>query len=118
MSASTKVPGAAWEFMKALASAESLRKLIVDPVRSLPPRKSLMQAWATRIAQAGQPAQALRIGQQVIDYGRAVPLPGFPFHSIIGKYRDALVQGRMSPQEAALRIHQDFEVELQRLRAK
>lgn len=115
MWAGTKAPQAAWEFMKELASPESSRLLVVKPVRSLPPRISLMQEWAKQITQAGQPNHALALGQQVIEHGKAIPLVPFSFQGVIGRYRDPLIYGQMSPQEAAVRIHEELNAEFRRL---
>jgi len=40
INAATQQPKAAWDFLKFLSSDEAIRKLIVEPVRSIPPRRS------------------------------------------------------------------------------
>jgi len=115
MSATTSVPDAAWEWMKVLVSHEASRKLVVEPVRSLPPRVSLMNEWAEQVAFSGAPASATLLAMQVVEHGRAVPRVGFAFNSVLGRYRNALAHGEMSAREAAERIHHDFQTEFERL---
>lgn len=115
ISSTTAVPDAAWAFVKALASHDAARKLIVEPVRSLPPRMSLMQEWASEIAYAGAPASAVRFADQVIEYGRSVPRVGYSFGPVLSRYRDALVNGQISALEAAENIAHDLQTEFDRL---
>ena len=118
ISATTAAPEAAWEFVKALASHDAARKLIVEPVRSLPPRMSLMREWAAEIEYAGAPVSAGRFADQAIEYGRAVPRVGFSFGSVLSSYRDRLVYGQISAREAAEHIERDLQTELDRVALK
>mgnify|MGYP001431325348 CR=1 FL=1 len=116
MSADTDVPEAAWKWMKFLASHEASRKLIVEPVRSLPPRISLMGEWAEQIVAQGAPQSALHLATQVVEHGRAIPQVGFSYAGILQAYRNQLVHGEISAREAAEQVHHAFQTELERLR--
>lgn len=116
MSSVTSVPEEAWALLKALAGEAAVRTFIVEPVRSLPPRISLMYDWADAVQEAGAPANAHLLAQQVLDHGKAVPVVGFPFNQVFYKYHDDLLAGRLSPGEVIERIHHDFTVEFDRLR--
>lgn len=115
MSATTGVADAAWKWMKALASHEASRKLIVEPVRSLPPRISLMSEWAEQVRFSGAPENAAQLAKQVVQHGRSIPQVGFPFHQALQRQRDELVYGLISAREAAERIHREFQTEFERL---
>ncbi len=115
ISSVTEAPEEAWALLKALAGESAVRTLIVEPVRSLPPRVSLMNDWADAVREAGAPASARLLAQQVLDHGKAVPVVGFPFNQVFYRYHDDLLAGRRSPAEVIERIHHDFTVEFSRL---
>ncbi len=64
----------AWAFVKYLTDVEATRILIVEPIRSLPSRKSLIPEWTEKIAGGGlDPKNAGIFGTQVVEYGRNSP---------------------------------------------
>lgn len=119
MSTASKYQDQAWELIKFLASPLVARKLIVEPTRSLPPRKSLMRPWAERIVSTGDaPAHAFALGDQAMRFGRNVPVLDFNAGSIYSKYGSALFEGSVSPEEVAIRMEYDLNVEFDRLKGK
>lgn len=75
ISKDTKHLEEAWEFVKYLASPEAQRVLIVDPVRSLPARKSLLDEWAAQITKTGLDPQNARIFATEAElYGKNTPV--------------------------------------------
>lgn len=115
MAANTENPEAAWLLMKTLIEPETMRMLVVEPVRSLPPRIPLMAEWSQQVAHAGAPGSARHLAEQILAYGRAIPKAGFSFSGILGSYRDQILSNQISPREAAERIEHDFAVEFDRL---
>jgi multiple sugar transport system substrate-binding protein len=104
---------AAWSLVKSLASREASRTLIVKPVRSLPPRQSLFGEWAQTIAASGPPANAISFAEAVINYGRNVPPVDFNYAQVLGPFRNRLLKGDISAEEAALQIEHNLNVKLQ-----
>ncbi|NLN18850.1 MAG: ABC transporter substrate-binding protein [Firmicutes bacterium] len=114
MASSTKHPEEAFRLLKWLASPNALRELIVKPIRSLPPRKSLMREWAKQITDAGfSPRNAYALAEQVLLFGRNIPTVSFRFHAAIGAYRDALLSGAISPQQAAYEMERELNNRIQ-----
>lgn len=104
---------AAWTLVKSLASREMARTLIVKPLRSLPPRQSLFGEWAQTIAAGGSPANAISFAEAVIKYGRNAPPVDFNYASVLGPFRNRLLKGDISAEEAALQIEHNLNVKLQ-----
>lgn len=119
MASTTKHPEAAWKLLKFLASPYAVRKLIVEPVRSLPPRKSLMPDWAEQASGSSlEPAHAVHLAEQVVNYGRNVPRLPFSydiFRGLFGEYRNKLLTGTVSPAEAAMQIERRLNAEFDRV---
>ena len=116
MSSQTKHPEAAWRLIKWLVTPEAQRALIVKPVRSLPPRQSLLREWAEQIARAGMPRNAIIFGEQVVKWGRSAPPLAFQWAPVITQYLVPLAGGQISPEEAALRIENQLNVEFDKFR--
>jgi len=74
----------AWAFVKYLTGVEATRILIVEPIRSLPSRKSLIPEWTEKIAGGGlDPKNAGVFGTQVIEYGRNCPTVTYDYMFVI-----------------------------------
>ncbi len=119
ISAQSKQVEAAWEFVKWLTSPAAARTLIVEPTRSLPPRQSLLRAWAEQLTRANLPPRnAFAFAEAASKYGRGISLVPFNFGGIIWRYGSQVLAGRMSPTEAALQLERDLQAELQRATAR
>lgn len=106
---------AAWELVKFLASPAALRVLIVQPARSLPPRQSLLREWVAEVTKEGQsPRQAWIFAEQVIRYGRNVPLVTFPYQNVLWAQADALFFGSIPVEEVAAGIAHQIDLQIQR----
>ncbi len=114
MASSTKHPEEAFKLLKWLASSHAIRELIVKPIRSLPARKSLMREWAKQITDTGlSPKNAYALAEQVLLFGKNIPTVSFRFHTTISPYRDALLSGRISPQQAAYEMERELNNRIQ-----
>jgi len=96
-----KNPEAAWKFVKFLTGKESSRILIVEPVRSLPSRKSLIPEWAEQISKVGDPAHAIVFGNGVTKFGRNCPTVAEDYMTILYNKWPLILSDKRSVQEIA-----------------
>lgn len=114
MASSTKHPEEAFALLKWLASPHAGRELIAKPIRSLPPRKTLMREWAKQITDAGfSPKNAYALAEQVLTFGKNIPTVSFRFAAATEAYRDALLSGQLSPQQAAYEMERELNNRIQ-----
>jgi multiple sugar transport system substrate-binding protein len=99
----SKNPEAAWKFVKYLTGKDSSRILIVEPVRSLPSRRSLLPEWAEQISKAGDPAHARVFGDQVANFGRNTPTVeiGREYVNVVNNKWPLIMSDRKSVSEIA-----------------
>lgn len=91
---------AAWELVKFLVSPESLRTLIVEPIRSVPPRESLMDEWTENVAKGELPPQNSGIfAEQIVEYGRNVPPVHFDWFTVAGNRVGPLLDQQVDLEE-------------------
>ena len=90
----------------------------MEPIRSIPARKSVMPSWIERIQGGGLPPQnaAVFVGS-VLNYGRTPSLVEFNFGGILAKYVPAIRGETMSPAEAARLLEDELNAEIQRVYA-
>lgn len=107
----------AWTLVKHLTSQQSIRTFVVEPIRSVPARKSLMRPWADSIAMGGRPPQnAMAFCDSILKYGGSPSLVNFDFSSVQWKYAQQIITGRLSPVSAAAQIEAALNTELDRIR--
>ncbi|MGQ9629537.1 MAG: ABC transporter substrate-binding protein [bacterium] len=99
----TKHPEEAWKLVKYLTGKESSRILIVEPVRSLPSRYSLIPEWVEQISKAGDPAHAKIFGDQVTKFGRNCPTLeiGREYVNVLNNKWPLILSDKRSVQEIA-----------------
>lgn len=73
IAANTQHPDEAWEFLKYLTGPEATKLLIVDPVRSLPNRKSLLEPWAEQVQTGGDSPRNAIAFARALEYSRNTP---------------------------------------------
>jgi multiple sugar transport system substrate-binding protein len=96
----TKNLEAAWKFVKYLTGPEASRILIVEPIRSLPSRKSLIPEWSAKIREGGLDPQSAQIfGDQVIKYGRNTPTVSIDYMFVIRNELPLMFTGKKSVQD-------------------
>lgn len=96
----------AWEFMKHVANKESERILIVEPIRSVPARKSVWPEWYEKIKETGMyPQNAEIFGEQVKKYGRNSPtIEEAEYRWILADHWPSVVCGSKPVAEIAKKI--------------
>ena len=73
IAATSQHPEEAWQFLKYLTSRESSRFLIVEPVRSLPARRSLLPEWAEHVERGSSARNAMAFGRALERYSKNAP---------------------------------------------
>ncbi|MBP8639101.1 MAG: sugar ABC transporter substrate-binding protein [Dictyoglomi bacterium] len=100
ISHNTKNLEAAWKFVKYLTSPEASRILIVDPIRSLPSRKSLIPEWSAKIKEEGLDPQSAQIfGDQVTKYGKNTPTVSINYMFVINNELPLMFTGKRSVED-------------------
>ena len=115
ISRSTKKPNEAWKFVKFLGSREAARVLVVDPIRSIPARKSLLPEWSNNIKRDNldpKHAEALWLG--VKKNGKNSPVLPFAYQPILQTMLYSIQTGKKGVDQILKTATQQMNIELDR----
>ncbi|MGC8718341.1 MAG: hypothetical protein ACP5RW_10140, partial [bacterium] len=91
---------AAWKFVKYLTGPEASKILIVNPIRSLPSRKSLIPEWSAKIKEGGLDPQSAQIfGDEALKYGRNTPTVSINYMFVINNELPLMFTGKKSVED-------------------